>query len=148
MKKSDVAVQCLTSGFNCAQAVFSTYCSELGLKPEMALRIAGGFGGGMGISETCGAVTGAFMLIGLKYGNANVEDKMNNRKTNSLVQEFTRRFKMINNSVKCKELLAYDICMPEEMKIVREKKLFNTICPRLIKDSSELVEELLQLSKE
>ena len=52
MNKSDVAVQCLTSGFNCAQAVFSTYCSELGLKPEIALRIAGGFGGGMGISET------------------------------------------------------------------------------------------------
>ena len=87
MKKSEVAVQCLTSGFNCAQAVFSAHCSELGLKSETALRIAAGFGGGMGISETCGAVTDAFMLIGLKYRNINVEDKVNKRKTNSLVYQ-------------------------------------------------------------
>lgn len=41
----------------------------------MAKRIAGGFGGGMGyINETCGAVTGAFMLIGLKYGKVEVDD--------------------------------------------------------------------------
>ncbi|HEY8908727.1 MAG TPA: C-GCAxxG-C-C family protein [Desulfosporosinus sp.] len=147
MKKSDVAVECLTSGYNCAQAVFSTYCSELGLEPEVALRIAGGFGGGMGIGETCGAVTGAFMLIGLKHGNVNVDDKVNKRKTNSLVQEFTTRFKVINDSVKCKDLLAYDISIPEEMVIVREKKLFSTICPKLIKDSAEIIEELLELSK-
>jgi len=145
MEKSDYAVQCLTSGFNCSQAVFSTYCSELGLKPEMALRIAGGFGGGMGISETCGAVTGAFMLIGLKYGNVNVDDKVNKRKTKLLVTEFTRRFIELNNSVKCKELLAYDISIPEEMSIVREKKLFSTLCPKLVKDSSEIIEELLEL---
>jgi len=147
LKKSDVAVQCLTSGFNCSQAVVSTYCSELGLEPEMALRIAGGFGGGMGLSETCGAVTGAFMLIGLKYGNINVDDKENKRKTKLLVAEFTRRFIELNNSVKCKELLAYDIRIPEEMTIVREKKLFSTICSMLVKDSSKLIEELLELSE-
>ena len=147
MKKSDVAAQCLTYGFNCAQAVFSTYCSELGLEPEMALRIAGSFGGGMGLGETCGAVTGAYMLIGLKHGIVNAEDKVNKKKTKSLIQEFTRKFIDINNSVKCKELLAYDISIPEEMKIVQEKKLFSTICPKLIKDSSEIIEELLELSK-
>ena len=147
MEKSDYAVQCLTSGFNCSQAVFSTYCSELGLKPEMALRIAGSFGGGMGLGETCGAVSGAFMLIGLKYGNVYREDNENKKKTSSLVQEFTSRFRAINNSVKCKELLAYDISIPEDMKIVREKQLFSTICPKLVKDSSEIIEELLELSK-
>jgi len=145
MKKSDVAVQCLASGFNCAQAVVSTYSSELGLKPDMALRIAAGFGGGMGFSSTCGAVTGAFMLIGLKYGNVTVDDKVNKRKTKELIKEFTRRFKVLNNTVKCKELLAYDISIPEEMTIVLEKKLFTTICPKFVKDSSEIIEELLKL---
>ena len=145
MKKSEVAVQCLSSGFNCSQAVFSTYSSELGLKSDMALRIAAGFGGGMGFSETCGAVTGAFMLIGLKYGNVSVDDKDNKWKTKVLVAEFTRRFIELNNSVKCRELLAYDISIPEEMTIVREKKLFSTICPKLIKDASEIIEELLEL---
>ena len=110
MKKTDSVVQCFTSGFNCSQAVFSTYCSELGLDEEMALRIAGSFGSGMGfIGETCGAVTGAFMLIGLKCGKVYAEDNDAKEKTYSFVQEFTRRFKVINKSVKCKELLAYDI---------------------------------------
>lgn len=148
MKKTDSAVQCFTSGFNCSQAVFSTYCSELGLDEEMALRIARGFGAGMGfIGETCGAVTGAFMLIGLKYGKVYAEDNDAKEKTYSLVQEFTRRFKAINNSVKCKELLAYDISIPEEMNIVLEKQLFSTICPKLVKDSSEIIEDLLELSR-
>lgn len=145
MKKSDIAVQCLASGFNCAQAIFSTYSGELGLQPETALKIAGGFGGGMGLSETCGVVTGAFMLIGLKYGIVNVEDKVNKRKTKILVQEFTDRFTKMNNSVKCKELLGYDIRFPEEMKIVQEKKLFTTICQKLVRDSAEIIEELLEL---
>lgn len=148
MKKTDAVVHCFNSGFNCSQAVFSTYCSKLGLDEEMGLRIAGSFGAGMGfIGETCGAVTGAFMLIGLKYGKVYSEDNDAKEKTYSLVQEFTRRFKVINNSVKCKELLAYDISIPEEMNIVLEKQLFSTICPKLVKDSSEIIEELLELSR-
>ena len=145
MNRSDLAVQSLAAGFNCAQAVFSTFCSELGLQPETALRIAGGFGGGMGLSETCGAVTGAFMLIGLKHGIVNIDDKENKRKTKNLVREFTQRFTKINNSVNCKELLAYDIRIPEEMKIVQEKKLFTTVCQKLVRDSAEIIEELLEL---
>lgn len=148
MKKTDSAVQCFTSGFNCSQAVFATYCGDLGLEQEMALRIAGSFGAGMGlIGETCGAVTGAFMLIGLKYGKVSAEDNDAKEITYSLAQEFTSRFKAINNSVKCKELLAYDISIPEEMNIVRKKQLFSTICPKFVKDSSRIIEELLELSK-
>lgn len=41
--KSDLAVQCINNGFNCAQAVFSTYCEELGLYKETALKISGAF---------------------------------------------------------------------------------------------------------
>ena len=148
MKKTNSVVHCFNSGYNCSQAVFSTYCSELGLDKEMGLRIAGSFGAGMGfIGETCGAVTGAFMLIGLKHGKVNSEDNAAKEKTYSLVQEFTKRFIVLNNSVKCKELLAYDISIPEEMSIVKEKQLFSTICPKFVKDSSEIIEELLELSR-
>lgn len=149
MKRSECAEHCFLNGFNCAQAVFSTYCNELGLETEMALRIAGSFGGGMGhIGETCGAVTGAFMLIGLKYGKVRVEDNTAKEKTYALVQEFTRKFVEIHGSVKCKELLGCDISIQEEMQQAREKQLFTTICPKLVKDSSEIVEELLELSCE
>ncbi len=148
MKKSECSLQCFSSGFNCAQAVFSTYSSELGLDPELALRIDGGFGGGMGhIGEACGAVTGAFMIIGLKHGKVNADDNAAKEKTYTLVQEYTRKFIALHESVRCKELLGYDISVPQEMNEAREKKLFVTICPKLIKDSSKIVEELLELNR-
>ena len=146
--KSDAAIECFSSGFNCAQAVFSTYCDDLGLETEMAKRIAGGFGAGMGyIGETCGAVTGAIMLIGLKYGKVDVEDNAAKDKTYELVQEFTKIFKAINRSVKCKELLGFDLSIPEDLNTVKEKHLFSTLCPKFVRDSSEIIEELFEVSE-
>lgn len=146
MKKSECSKRCFSNGFNCAQAVLSTYCNELGLEKEAALRIAGGFGGGMGhIGETCGAVTGAIMLIGLKYGKVKADDNSARERTYALVQEFTRRFIEVNGSVKCKELLGCDISIPNELKSAREHRLFETICPKLVVDSSEIIEVLLEL---
>ncbi len=146
MNKVECSEQCFLSGFNCAQAVFSTYSGELGLDPEIALKIAGSFGGGMGlIGETCGAVTGAIMLIGLKYGKVRVDDTAAKEKTYALVQEYKRQFVELNGSVRCKELLGYDISIPEEMSTAGEKNLFKTLCPKLVKDSAEIVEKLLEL---
>ena len=75
MNQKEQAVACFAQTFNCAQAILSTYGLQLGLERELALRVAGAFGAGMGrMGETCGAVTGAFMLIGLKYGKTRPED--------------------------------------------------------------------------
>ncbi len=142
--KSDSAVQCFTNGFNCAQAVFTTYCEELGLDKETALKISCAFGGGMGlIGETCGAVTGAFMVIGLKYGKSKADDNAAKDKTYALVKEFSKRFKAEFGSVNCKELLKYDIGNLEEMKKAAEEGLFKSLCPRLVKRATEIVEEIL-----
>ena len=56
--KVNEAAACFASGFNCAQALVSTYCGELGFDKKAALQIACGFGAGMGrLQETCGAAT-------------------------------------------------------------------------------------------
>jgi C_GCAxxG_C_C family probable redox protein len=142
--KSDSAIQCFSNGFNCAQAVFSTYCEELGLDKETALKISCAFGGGMGhIGEVCGAVTGAFLAIGLKYGKYKADDVAAKEKTYALVQEFTKRFKAEFGSVKCKDLLKYDISDAEEMKKAAEEGLFKSACPMLVKRATEIVEEIL-----
>lgn len=146
MCKPDCAVECFNNGFNCAQAVFSTYCEQLGLDKTTALRIAGGFGGGMGhIGETCGAVTGAFMLVGLKHGKINKDDNDAREKTYALVKEFTRQFKDINGFVKCTELLGYDISTAEGLKAAREANLWDTVCAKLVRDSAQIAEGLLDL---
>ncbi len=75
ISRIDSAVDCFTCGFSCSQAVFSTFAEKIGLDKETALRISGPFGGGMArMGDTCGAVTGAFMAIGLKYGKAKADD--------------------------------------------------------------------------
>jgi C_GCAxxG_C_C family probable redox protein len=144
MNKIERAVACFEEGFSCTQAVLSTYCSESGLSHDIALKIAGGFGGGMGrMGKTCGAVTGAFMVLGLKYGGTEAADKDKKEKTYTLVREFTNEFKSRNGYIGCNELLGYDISTPDGRRLVQEKGLFSTLCPKLVRDAAEILEQLL-----
>jgi C_GCAxxG_C_C family probable redox protein len=111
---------------------------------ETAFKLSCGFGGGMGrMAETCGAVTGAFLLIGLKYGKYKAEDAFSKEKTYELVGEFSDRFKELHGSIKCKELLGCDISTPEGNATAAEKDLHNTLCRGFVADSVELIGEML-----
>ena len=105
MSRVEQAVERFEAGFNCSQAVVGSYCEGFGLDRETAFKVATGFGGGMRMGETCGAVTGAFMVLGLKYGNATAEDKKAKGKTYEKVVEYTSRFKARNGSVMCRNCL-------------------------------------------
>ena len=145
MNRVERAVSCFKEGFSCSQAILSSYGEQFGLNREIALKVSGTFGGGMArMGETCGAVTGAFMAIGLKYGNARVEDKQAKERAYSLVREFVDRFKSRNGSIVCRELLGYDISTPEGMKLVKEKKLTTTLCPKFVQDAAEIIEQILE----
>jgi C_GCAxxG_C_C family probable redox protein len=142
--KSEQVVSCFEEGFCCSQAVLSAYAEEFGLPREAALKISRGFGGGMGrMAHTCGAVTGAFMVIGLKYGNADARDKQARENTYGLVREFARRFKERNGSVMCRDLLGCDISRPEGLNAAREKGLFTSVCPNMLRDATEILEEII-----
>lgn len=144
MTRVQRAVSCFKKGFNCSQAIFSTYGEMFGLDRELALKISCAFGGGVGrMGGTCGAVTGAFMVIGLKYAMTNVEDKPAKERTYAVVKEFARRFELRNGSIVCKELLGYDISTPEGLKVIHENHLFTTLCPKFVQDSAEILEVLL-----
>jgi C_GCAxxG_C_C family probable redox protein len=145
MNRVELAVSCFKEGFHCCQALVSTYGPQFGLDREVALKVSGGFGAGMGrMGETCGAVTGAFMVIGLKHGRTVVGDKEAQEKTYALVNEFVHRFKSRNRSIVCRELLGCDVGTPEGMKLAREKKLFTTVCPKFVQDAAEIVEQILE----
>ncbi len=64
--KEEIAVESFRSGLNCAQSVVAAYADEMSFDRNLALSISCGFGGGMGrLQETCGAATGAFMILGI-----------------------------------------------------------------------------------
>ena len=142
--KVQQAVSLFRQGFNCAQAVLATYCKGFSLERDTALKLASGFGGGMGtMAKTCGAVTGAFMVIGLKYGGTSSSDKEVKINTYKLIREFADRFESRNGTVICKELLGCDISTEEGFKNAKEKDLFSTICPKLVDDAAEILEEMM-----
>jgi len=143
MTNTEKAAQCFKNGFNCSQAVFSAYCGQFGVNTELALKIASGFGGGMGrLCETCGAVTGAYMVIGLKYGYISAEDKDGKEKVYSLVQEFTRRFKERNQSTVCETLLGTHLVSGDKEKAAQQVKV---VCPKAVQDAAEILDELLDI---
>jgi C_GCAxxG_C_C family probable redox protein len=137
------AVALFQQGFNCAQAILAVYAEQFGPEREIALKLACGFGGGMRMAQTCGAVTAAFMVIGLKYGHDKVQDKEAKARTYSLVEEFAEKFESRNRSVLCKELLGCDISTPDGIKTAQREDLFSTLCPKIVRDAAEILEEIL-----
>ena len=144
MSRVEQAVERFGNGFNCSQAVLGSYCRQFGLDYETAFKVATGFGGGMRMGETCGAVMGAFMILGLKYGNTTAEGKAANGKTYEKVVEYTKRFKARNDSVVCKELLGCDISRPDGMKKAEEDGLYDSVCPKMVRDAVEVLDEMLE----
>jgi C_GCAxxG_C_C family probable redox protein len=147
MNKKTKALAQFDKGFSCSQSVFSAYAEDLGLDQETALKIAGPFGGGMGRkAETCGAVTGALMAIGLKYGATEAEDKETKEKAYALAREFLDRFEARHGSSRCKELLGWDISTPAGHEAAKYRQLFSTLCPKYVADAAEIVGEILAKS--
>lgn len=144
MTKAEQANDCFISGFNCAQAVFTAFNEELGLEKESALKISSSFGGGMAhLNETCGAVTGALMAIGLKYGRVKADDIQTKEKNYSIVNEFAKRFKAKFGSLKCTDLIGYDLSTEKGLRKATEEMRFRTHCTLFVKESASIVDELL-----
>lgn len=145
MDRIKIAESLFEQGVNCAQSLLAVYSIELGLNRETALKIASAFGGGIGrMGETCGAVTGAFMIIGLKYGMTDLEDKKAKTKTYELAEQFIKKFKSCNssNSIMCRELIGFDISSEKELSL-HAKEIIKLKCPKFIRDAAEIIEEIL-----
>ena len=140
MKKSQLAIENFKT-LNCAQSVLLSYAEELNLDRTTALRIALGFGGGMAMAETCGAVTGAYMVLGLK---ANFKEKSIQEikaETKVAVKKFNELFIARHGSLTCKRLLGVDISTSEGSIEANEKNLFNTVCIELVSSAAEILEK-------
>jgi C_GCAxxG_C_C family probable redox protein len=93
---------------------------------------------------TCGAVTGALMVIGLKYAKLTKEDAVSRQKSVELVRRFREAFEARNGSISCRDLLGCDIGTPEGFQQAADSGKFRDLCPKLVRDAVEIVEQLLE----
>ena len=106
MNRVDKAAELFLEGFNCSQSVFTAFCDRFRMDEETAKRVSAGLGGGVGrMREVCGALSGLFMLLGLKEGYSNPKDTEGKKELYSKVQELAQEFREEFGSIICKELL-------------------------------------------
>jgi C_GCAxxG_C_C family probable redox protein len=144
MDKKLLATTSFKNGYNCSQSVFSTFSSDFGLEKTQAYRVAAAFGGGMGRrGATCGAVTGALMVIGLKYGAVDAADKAAREKAYGMVNEFAEKFQARNDTLICNELLGVDISTTAGREFARKEGRFDSLCSKYVSDAVEILEEII-----
>lgn len=143
------AMELFKQGYNCSQSVFGAFCEECDMDFETALKLSSSFGGGMGrLREVCGAVSGMFMVAGMKYGYSDPKDCRSKAEHYKLIQGLAEQFKEKNGSIVCRELLGLpnqkDSYIPEERTSEYYKK---RPCAELVGDAAEIIYEFIRLNK-
>lgn len=142
--KKKKAVHSFKSGLNCAQSVLTAYSDDLNFDNNFALSVSSGFGGGMGkLQETCGAVTGSFMVLGIYTFNKYTDKKVGKAKADTMIQTFRDRFRSVHGHTDCKSLLNCDLKTEEGLQFATSNNLFEKICEKCVSDSITIVDELI-----
>lgn len=147
LKGAEIALQMFDSGFNCAQAVLAVYAGRYGINELLALRIPCGFGAGMArLQETCGAIIGGTIVIGLAMNENAKHEKdilLNKENVYAKIIDFTDKFKEKHHTIKCRELLKCDISTEEGKKKFEKNNLRLTICFKCIEDIICILEDFV-----
>lgn len=142
--KIDLAVAKLLSGYNCSQAVLFAYCDEIGLEKNAALKLACGFGAGMGRKEeVCGAVTGGLMVLGAIHGRGENDERAATETTYAKTRELMERFRFRHGSYICRHLLeGCDLTTKEGQDYFKQNDLLNKTCKECVKSVVQILEEI------
>jgi C_GCAxxG_C_C family probable redox protein len=145
MNRSEIASAKFEAGFNCAQSSFYPFAKDAGLNAKQALKLTTAFGAGMIYrGEMCGAVTGAMMAIGLKFGRSEAEDADAKELTYFLVKELHSRFENEFGSIHCKQLLGLNDVSAESWAKANEDEKFKSNCPLYVARAVEITNELIK----
>ena len=144
MTRQDRAVDYFNRGFHCSQAVLAAYADQCGLSEEKALKLGACFGSGMRKGEVCGACTGALMVLGFLYGYDDPQNEKSKLTADAVNDRMMDGFSEACGSCLCKEILGYDISTPEGKQRAREKNLFRDLCPQMVMNAVNVLENIIR----
>ena len=145
MKRLEIAIAQFLDGFNCAQSVFYSFCDDLQFDKDTALKLSCGFGAGMARKEeVCGAISGGIMVIGIKYGRGENQDRVLTEQTYQKTRELLERFVEKHDTYICRTLLAgCELTTVEGQQEFKDKDLLNKVCRQCVGSVVEIVEEII-----
>jgi C_GCAxxG_C_C family probable redox protein len=142
--RKEEAANTFTSGCNCAQSVLTSFYDILEKDRDDLLAVSAGFGGGMGkLQDTCGAVTGAYMVFGHYAGKMTSSNDEAKELSGKMVRAFHEKFMARKGATSCREILGVDMHTEEGQREINEKNLMGTVCVDAVKTATEIVEEIL-----
>lgn len=142
---SKKARELFEQGYNCAQSVFAAFSDDIGMDFDTSLKISSSFGGGMGrLREVCGAVTAMFMIAGLKYGYADPQNDEVKAEHYKLIQSLAFRFKEMNGSFICCDLLGLAKGPDDPAPETRSEDYYHSRpCSELVACAAEMIENTI-----
>jgi len=146
MDKQTTVINYFRGHFNCSQSVLTTFGPDYGMSEDESLRIATAFGAGMGRQQhICGAITGALMVLGLKFGKGLNDPEEKKRNTYLKTKEFFDEFRSLNGSVNCLDLLdGLDLNDPDDHKKIEERKYFEIRCEKYVSDAVNILSKIIE----
>jgi len=141
MKKEE-AISFFNNGCNCSQAVVMPYSEELNIDHEIVERISVAFGGGMSKQgKTCGCLSGALMVIGLKYGMDSAKEIEKRINSYNKGKDMIVKFKEVFGAIDCKDLIKLDLDNSKDMEKAQRENVFEKRCSKLVGETIEILEE-------
>ena len=143
---SQKAVELFKQGYNCSQSVVAAFCEDMDIDFETALRISSPFGAGMGrLREVCGAVSGMFIIAGMRYGCTDPKDNKAKAEHYKMIQQLAAKFKEENHSIICRELLGLNAGPDSPIPELRTNEYYKKRpCAELVGCAAEILEEALK----
>lgn len=141
------ALEFFQNGYNCAQSVVLAYAEDLSLTQHQTASLAAGFGGGIGRKQyTCGAVTGAVMVLGcLFYDERNRNESK--ARVYEIVRSFVDSFEKTYSCSDCKGLLGVDLSTPIGVEDAKRRNLSREICDGIIRDICKKLDAIIHAMK-
>ena len=145
----DQRVQAIMSkSHNCAQSTFYVLSEQFGLGGDDILKALTPLPGMAERGETCGAITGALMAMGLIYGRDNLEDWKKYRSSLIPTNKFCEQFQKELGSSLCCQIQerafgkSYNLMDPQELKEFQQAGATSK-CTRVVQKACRLAADII-----
>ncbi len=143
MDKHDKALTNFREGYRCSQAVLSAYASEFDIDESVANKISICLAGGSGVGGECGAVSAAYLVIGLKYGFSSPGGHDEFGLVMEKNQDFISKFREKHGDIDCPKLINLDIFSEEGFQTFIGNNIKETVCTDFVSSAIHILDELL-----